>query len=99
MTCREEAFGAGGKHFLAGALPPVFRREDLDFLRSTISGFFHCDTDGSEIDDAVAHHATVEQEIARGDQPVADVVSKNASTGSCPRDLRIKLRVPPNVVH
>src|ERR1700743_1879011 len=71
---------------------------EIWWQRPPISGFFHRNTDGSEIDNAVTHHAAVEQEIARGNQPVADVVSKNASVGSCPRDLRVKLRVPPNVV-
>src|ERR1700744_5316271 len=78
---------------------PILRREDLNFLRTTISCFFHRSTDRREVDNAVTHHAAVEQKIACGDEPIADVVSKNAAAGSGARDLRVKLWIPPDVVH
>src|SRR4051812_45544713 len=78
---------AGLEHLVAGARPPVGGREDLDLLRAFVTGLLDRAADAGEIDDAVAHLAAVEQEIARRHQPVADVVRQDAVAG--PRDLRL----------
>ena len=50
----------------------------------------------AQVDDAVAHHAAVEQQVARRHQPVADVIGEDALAGA--RDLRGQVRVPPDVI-
>ena len=54
------------------------RREDLDLLRAVIAGRLDRRADAFEVDDAVAHHAAIEQQVARRHQPVADVVREDA---------------------
>src|SRR5262245_7712723 len=93
---RVEAFDAGGEHVVARARPPVGGGEDLDLLGAAIAGRLDPATDAAEIDDAVAHHAAVEQEVACRHQPVADVIGEDSVAR--PRDLPFEIRVPPDVI-
>src|SRR5215510_3189019 len=68
------ALDAGRQHLVARPRPPVGGGKDLDLLRPAIARRLDPAADAAEIDDAVAHHAAIEQEIARRHQPVADVM-------------------------
>ncbi len=50
------------------------------------------------VDDAVAHHAAVEQQIPRRHQPVADVIGQDAAAASGAGDLALERRVPPDMI-
>ena len=50
----------------------------------------------AQIDDAVARHAAVEQQILGRHQPVADVIGEDALARA--RDLARQVRVPPHVI-
>src|SRR5262245_39593522 len=73
-----EALDACPQHLVAGTRPPVGGGKDLDLLRTAIAGRFDPAADARKIDDAVSHHAAVEEEVAGRHQPVADVVGQDA---------------------
>ena len=85
----------GRQHFVAGAGPPVVRK-DLDLLHPAIAGGLDHRADRAKIDDAVAHHAAVVEHVAGRHQPVADVVGNDAAASA--GDLHGKFRVPPHVI-
>jgi hypothetical protein len=93
-----QAFGADRQCFLDRALPPVGGREDLDFDRPRIAGCLDHRPDAGNVDDAVAHHAPVGQEIRCGHQPVADMEAEDPVLPAGPCDLPGKLRVPPDMI-
>ncbi len=55
--------------------------------------------DAFQVDDAVAHHAAVEQHVAGRHQPVADVMGEDALLRAGARDLRGQIGVPPQVIN
>src|SRR4051794_11779139 len=76
--------------------PPVVG-ENLDLDEAGKSQRFDLAADAPEIDDAVAHHAAVEEEVAGRHEPVADVVGEHAPAAAT-HDLSRQLRIPPDVV-
>src|SRR5437667_2283868 len=68
------SFLAHSKNFVGIAFPPVELGEDLDFVEARIARGFDPRSYPRQIDDAVAHHATVAHQVAGRHQPVADVV-------------------------
>ncbi len=87
-----------GEDFVAGPFPPVVLGKDFDFLRAVIAcAFNHC-ANGRQVDDAIAHHAAIEQHVLGGDQPVADVVGEDAVQAAGAGDGGGEVWVPPDVI-
>src|SRR6202048_1538340 len=78
------------------ALPPVFGGENLDIAVPCIARILDQSAQAREVDDAVAGHAAVEHEIARGHEPIADVIGQDAPGAA--RDLPRQIRVPPDMI-
>ncbi len=74
------------------------RGEDFDLLRPVEAGLLDHAANAAQVDDAVAHHAAVEQQSRGRHQPVADVVREDAARRAGARDLSAQLRVPPDVI-
>src|SRR5207253_10505711 len=91
------AVDAGAQDLDRIALPPIVGRKNFHFVRAAIAGTFHPRSDQRQIDDAIPHHAAVEQKVAGGDEPVAKMESEQALV-ACALDLILELRVPPNMV-
>src|SRR5258708_9203347 len=82
------------------ALPPVLHREDLDLAVAAIAGSLDPAANAPDVDDAVAHHRAVEQEVARRPQPVADVEGEDTTLmGAGAGNLRLETRIPPGVIN
>src|SRR5690606_9689404 len=92
------ALDDSAQRLVAGPLPPVVPRENLDLLRAVIAGGLDHGANGFEVDDAVAHHAAVEEEVGGGHQPVADVVGEDAAHVSGAGDGGGEIGVPPDVI-
>src|SRR6266851_10460721 len=92
------AVDAGGEHVLGRALPPILGREDLDLAEPGIAGGLDPAADAAQIDDAVAHHAAVVEQVARRHQPVAEVEGEEAAGRAGAGDLAAQIRVPPDMV-
>ena len=73
---------ADAQHLVGIALPPILGGEDLHLAMAAIAGRLHHRADGAQVDDAVAHHAAVEQQIGGRHQPVVDVIGEDVA---CPR--------------
>src|SRR5205823_359426 len=93
-----EAFLADLQSLGDRAFPPVGGREDLDLDEARIAGCLNIPADGGNIDDAVAHHAAVVEDVPCRKQPVADMKYEDAirTAGAC--DLSFEVRVPPYVI-
>src|SRR5690606_41590792 len=98
LTGRCEALEAGGKHLVAGPLPPVVPGEDLDFLRAVIARRLDHAAYATEVNYPVPHHPTVDQQVCRRHQPVADAARKDAPQPPPPGGGGGKGRAPPDVV-
>lgn len=72
-TTSEMARFASRQHLVRRTLPPILRREDLDFVHAVVSLRFDAYPSGGNIDDAIAHHAAIEQQVACRHEPVADM--------------------------
>src|SRR5580704_19138555 len=92
------ALDAGGEDLLGRALPPSLGREDLDLAEAGIAGGLDPAAQAAQIDDAVAHHAAVVEQVARRHQPVADMEGENAARPAGAGDLALERRVPPHVI-
>src|SRR5256885_1205488 len=66
------------EHLAAIALPPVLAREDLDFAVALEARGLDPAADARDVDDAVAHHPAIVEQVARGHQPVADMKGEQA---------------------
>src|SRR4051794_19038864 len=93
-----ETFDAGGKNLIARLFPPIFGGEDLDLLRPPVARGLDGGANPRQIDDAVAHHAAVEEEVAGRHEPIADVMGEDTPGGARAGDLVHQLRIPPDVV-
>src|SRR5438105_14546263 len=91
------AVDAGAQDLDRIALPPIVRRKNFHSVRAAIAGAFHPRSDQREIDDAVSHHAPVEQHGARGHEPVAKMESEQALVARA-LDLILELSIPPHLV-
>src|SRR5436190_21623623 len=91
------ALDASAQHLVRVAPPPVELGEDLHFLEAGVAGALGPAADARQVDDAVAHHAAVVEEIARRHEPVADVIGEHPLLSGA-RDLLLELRVPPDVI-
>src|SRR5262245_20352860 len=91
-----EALDAGLEHLVAGTCPPVGGGKDLHLLWTAVAGRLDPAADPREIDDAVTHHAAIEQEVARRHQPVADMMGQDSIAGA--RDLALEVGIPPYVI-
>ena len=83
---------AGAQDLDRITLPPIGRRKNLHFMRAAIARALHPRSDQRQIDDTVAHHASIEQQIAGGDQPVAKVEGEQALVARA-LDLGLELRI------
>src|SRR5216684_8492696 len=81
------ALDAGREHLLGRAPPPILGREDLDLAEPGIAGGLDPAADAAQIDDAVAHHAAVVEQVARRHQPVADMEGEEAAGRAGAGDL------------
>ncbi len=90
---------AGSQDFIRVFFPPVFGGKDFDFALAFESGDFDPVSDFANINDAIAHHAAVEQHICCRNQPVADVKGQDLVVSSSARYLVLKVRVPPDVLY
>ena len=72
-----QAIQANPEDFVGIALPPVELREDLDFLESRVAGGFNPAAYPRQVDNAVAHHAAIVEEVARrhGDFAIAGLAA------------------------
>src|SRR6202165_2796702 len=84
---------AGAQDLDRVALPPIVHRKNLHFVRAAIAGRFHPRSDQRQIDDAVPHHAPVEQQVAGGDEPVAKMEGEKALVARA-LNLILELRMP-----
>src|SRR6266849_11004857 len=98
LTDAAVALDAGGEHFLGRAPPPILGREDLDLAESVIAGGLDPAADAAQIDDAVAHHAAIVEQVAGRHQPVADMEGEEAAGRAGAGDLALQIRVPPDMV-
>src|SRR6516162_980941 len=73
---------AGTQDFVWVALPPGLGGKNFHLAMAALAGRFDGGVDCTQIDDAVAHHAAVEQEIGGRHEPVIDVVCENSSGGA-----------------
>ncbi len=90
---------AGGEHLVAGRAATSCRRRRSRLRASR--GSRRASTQPrirGDVDDAVAHHAAVEQQVGGRHQPVADVEGEQALARAGALDLALELRVPPDVV-
>src|SRR5262249_43699239 len=79
----------GAQDFVGVALPPGLGGKNFHLAMAAVAGRLPRGADCAQIDDAVAHHAAVEQEIGGWHEPVVDVVRENFSGGAC--DLLMEL--------
>ena len=63
---------------------------------AAIAGALHHGADRAQIDHAVAHHATIEQQIGGWQEPIIDVVGEDVLARA--RDLLLEVRIPPHVI-
>src|SRR5665213_1567881 len=98
LRARCVALDARRQHML-GILGPPALGEDLDLVKPAIPGAFHPATHEPQVDHAVAHHSAVGQKVARGDEPVADLVREKALGRTRPLDFGLEARIPPHVVN
>src|SRR5215510_6109088 len=89
---------ADPEHLVRLALPPVVLGEDLDLVPPAVAGRLHPRADERDVDHAIPHHAAVEQEIGRRNEPIGDVEREQPLVARA-LDLELQLRVPPHVVH
>src|SRR4051794_15742362 len=64
------ALDAHLQHLARVALPPVVGGKDLDVDRRGIAGGLDQLAQAAQVDDAVAHHAAVEQQVCGRNEPV-----------------------------
>src|SRR5712671_4367064 len=88
---------AGHEHFVRIPPPPVARRQDLDLVKAAIPGLFHPRAHERKVDDAVAHHSAVGEQVRGGHQPVADMERQQALVARA-LDLSLQQGIPPDVV-
>ena len=60
---RPMALDAHAQHLVGIALPPVLRGQDFDLAVTAIARVLHHGADRAQVDDAITHHAAVEEEI------------------------------------
>src|SRR5437879_2587375 len=78
------------------ALPPILGRKNFHVAMAGIAGVLHHGAQAAQLNDTVSRHAAIENEIAGGHEPIADVIGKNAPARA--RDLPRQIRVPPDVI-
>jgi hypothetical protein len=85
------------EYFVTRCLPPSVGGKDLHLARTRKSGLLYPPADLANIDDAVAHHAAIEQKVFGRYKPVTHMKREEALS---PRttDLVFEFRVPPDVV-
>src|SRR5581483_3602121 len=81
------------EHVIRRARPPAVR-EDFDLDGPGVARRLHECPNLAQLDDAVAHHAAIVEEVAGRHEPVADVVGEQALAPGT-RDLGCELGVPP----
>ena len=74
----------------SSARRPTSVGEDLDLGAACVAGGLHETSHLLQLDDAVAHHAAVVEQVARRHQPVADVIGEQPVAAGA-RDLRSSL--------
>ncbi len=83
---------------LALIAAPPFVGEDFDLAMASEAGGVHPIADFADVDAAFAHQATVVEEIGGGRFPIADMEGVQATCLACEINLRLQLRVPPDVI-
>jgi hypothetical protein len=89
-------FDTDPEHFVERPLPPIIR-EDLDLGIAGITLRLDRAPQRSDVDDSVAHHTAVVEDVLGRHQPVADVEGQDAVAARA-RDLVHHLRIPPDVI-
>src|SRR5204863_2532275 len=69
---------------------------DLDFDRPGVARLLDGRAEGAQLDDAVAHHASIHQHVVYRHEPVGDVETHDAAGGA--RDLVEDFGIPPDVI-
>src|SRR5471032_2910049 len=92
-----QTFGADGEYFIRLATPPVLRRKDFSFHEAFVPRALDFRPHRGQIDDAIAHHAPVEQHVLRLIHPIAHVVRQNALLLPGRGDRCRKFGIPPAV--
>src|SRR5688572_15914627 len=69
-----KSLDTGAQNFVAWPGPPVARK-NLDFAVTVVTGSLDPASDTTDVDNAIAHHAAVIEQIARRHEPVANVKS------------------------
>src|SRR5690606_25101703 len=77
--------------------PPVVPGHDLDFAETFVAGALYPGAYQRSVDDAVPHHAAVEQQMRGRHQPVAEVERENPLATRTGNRL-LQRRVPPHVI-
>src|SRR6266702_4902729 len=77
LTHRLKPLRADAKHVIRIPAPPVLFRKYLHLDQPVVSIAFDAFTQCGQVDDTVAHHAAVEQQVARFAQPVAYMEREN----------------------
>src|SRR5215212_8643883 len=81
---------------LVARAAPYLRVEDLDLNGAGVAGIIDRLADAPELDHPVPHHPPFQQRIACRNHPVVNVEPQDTPRSPC--DLRVKLRIPEDVV-
>src|ERR671912_1802760 len=75
---------------------PYVLVEDLDLYRAGVPFGVDGLPDAPDLDRPVSHHGAAQEEVGLRGEPVVRVEAEDAPRGT--RDLRVEVRIPPDVV-
>lgn len=78
-------------------LPPIQFGKYVDFAITIVASLFDASSNFSELDDAVAHHPSVVQQVSGGRQAVTNVIG-HPSLLARPVNLILQPGIPPHVI-